>query len=198
MKKYLKYIPNTLSMARIPLSLAFFFVAKDYPAAFIVLFLLAGACDFFDGFLARKYGWATKLGSLMDSIGDLVFITCIITCVVLFVPGLSFERHTMVCLGVMAAIRVFNMIFIMFKFKKFGFIHNLASKYSAFPIFCLALYVIPAKEIPHVFLSILICIVALAAIEETLILTQMKEFDMDMKSIYHMVKQNKTQEEGTA
>ena len=68
----LKNIPNILSVTRI--FLVFVFVAVlfglDSPLAAIAVFLAAGITDVLDGYLARRNGWITNLGKLLDPIAD--------------------------------------------------------------------------------------------------------------------------------
>jgi CDP-diacylglycerol--glycerol-3-phosphate 3-phosphatidyltransferase len=40
-----------------------------------VLFTLAGVSDFFDGYLAKKYKVATKIGGVLDHIGDKLLVS---------------------------------------------------------------------------------------------------------------------------
>ena len=62
-----------------------------------ILFVLASISDWFDGYLARKYNVCTKLGGVMDHIGDklLVVNTMIMLSIVLtvilpaFIPGFT-------------------------------------------------------------------------------------------------------------
>jgi cardiolipin synthase (CMP-forming) len=44
-------------------------VLGEYTAA-LALFLLAGLSDGADGFLARRYGWTSRLGSILDPLAD--------------------------------------------------------------------------------------------------------------------------------
>ena len=45
------------------------------PAIYCLIF--AGLSDGLDGFLARRYGWATRLGAMLDPLADKLFIVSI-------------------------------------------------------------------------------------------------------------------------
>jgi CDP-diacylglycerol--glycerol-3-phosphate 3-phosphatidyltransferase len=67
-------IPNVITVARIALApvvgfLAFVPTFTARLAAFI-LFLIAAFSDLWDGHLARKYGWISDFGKLVDPIAD--------------------------------------------------------------------------------------------------------------------------------
>ena len=67
----LKHIPNLLTLLRMLLipwiALALFHRAYGQAA---VLFALAAASDGVDGFLARRFGWRTRLGAILDPLAD--------------------------------------------------------------------------------------------------------------------------------
>lgn len=68
-------IPNIITTIRI-LSIApicWLLWKGFYPSA-LVLLLLAGLSDALDGFLARRYGWITPLGALLDPVADKLFV----------------------------------------------------------------------------------------------------------------------------
>jgi cardiolipin synthase len=72
-----RHIPNLISILRILLvvPLAFFLLSKNYLVAF-GLFFLAGISDALDGYLARRFNWSSRLGALLDPVGDkLLMIT---------------------------------------------------------------------------------------------------------------------------
>lgn len=71
----MKFFVNFLSAFRIASSFAIIFTMMFgmYWTTF-VLFLLAAISDWFDGFLAHKYNVCTKLGGVMDHIGDKLLV----------------------------------------------------------------------------------------------------------------------------
>ncbi len=74
-----KNIPNLLSLLRIisaPVFLYFFFFG-DLAVA-LSIFAAAGITDVFDGILARKYGWVTSAGKILDPLADKLVQTCVL------------------------------------------------------------------------------------------------------------------------
>jgi cardiolipin synthase len=71
----LSWLPNAISLARIVLVAPILFLIKEgrFDLA-LVLFFVAGFSDGLDGFLARRYGWHTRLGALLDPIGDKLLV----------------------------------------------------------------------------------------------------------------------------
>ena len=68
----LRRAPNVVSLLRVPLAIAFPFLARSTPAAVAVL-ALAGATDVLDGHLARRLGAVTALGAVIDPVADKLF-----------------------------------------------------------------------------------------------------------------------------
>lgn len=84
---FVKHIPNILSAFRIVLIPVFVWLMltnRPLPAAGVLL--LSGITDFLDGMLARKFGWITPLGKVLDPVADkLTMVTvCIIMAVKLY------------------------------------------------------------------------------------------------------------------
>lgn len=76
-------VPNQLTLARILLSVAFFILLSQYsqrdphPVWLYVsfaIFVIAAGTDFLDGYLARKHGWVTPLGRVLDPFADKMLI----------------------------------------------------------------------------------------------------------------------------
>ena len=69
-------VPGLLSLARVPLALAFPFVVESTPWALGVL-ALAGVTDVLDGYSARRLGQVTPTGAALDPITDKLFVTTV-------------------------------------------------------------------------------------------------------------------------
>jgi CDP-diacylglycerol--glycerol-3-phosphate 3-phosphatidyltransferase len=67
-------VPNLITVARIAACPAIFFMALSPSVATrvwaFVLFVVAGLSDVWDGYLARRYGWITDVGKLLDPLAD--------------------------------------------------------------------------------------------------------------------------------
>lgn len=67
-------VPNLITIARIVACPAIFMMALS-PSVTVrvwafVLFVVAGLSDVWDGYLARRYGWITDVGKLLDPLAD--------------------------------------------------------------------------------------------------------------------------------
>lgn len=74
-------IPNLLCVLRIVLTvpIGWSIIEGRYPLA-LVLFFIAGMTDGLDGFLAKRFGWQSKLGGLLDPAADkLLMVTAFVT-----------------------------------------------------------------------------------------------------------------------
>ncbi len=65
-------IPNTVSLSRLVLAVAF--VLSTHTSDRVGLILAAGATDFLDGWIARHGGSETMSGALIDPFADRVFV----------------------------------------------------------------------------------------------------------------------------
>ena len=74
------YLINALTLSRIFLAaiISLLLIGPEgYFLAFI-LFLLAGATDYFDGYLARKYNLTSQIGEILDPIADKILIVFVL------------------------------------------------------------------------------------------------------------------------
>lgn len=69
------HIPNILTLFRFVLlgPILYAGLNESFKLA-LYLFVVAGFTDGLDGFLARRYGWTTRLGSALDPVADKVML----------------------------------------------------------------------------------------------------------------------------
>jgi len=185
-----RQIPNILSAARFPLSVALLFLAKEHKIAFLAVYIAAGLSDVLDGRLARRYHWESEFGAKLDGFADIVFMLSLLG-VVFGVLRLRPAEYVIIGVLVLAALKLVNLAYTRLKFKQWATMHTLANKYTALPFFV----IIPLCVMQGAFdarlnfaLLLMLGIVFVANLEETLILTRMTEYDADMKSYYHLIK----------
>ncbi len=85
----LKHIPNILTIIRLLLvpffPIAYFSHSPDSHTIALVIFVIASATDFLDGYIAKKYNLITKIGTVLDPLADkLMLLTAIFT---LYISG---------------------------------------------------------------------------------------------------------------
>ena len=74
----LRQLPNLISLFRLVLiaPLAAALLHRDWAAA-LMLFAIAAASDAADGFLAKRFGWQTELGALLDPAADKLLVATV-------------------------------------------------------------------------------------------------------------------------
>lgn len=73
----LRNLPNLITGLRILLIPPFLWLLlQGSHGAALVLFVLAGVSDGVDGFLAKRFGWHSRLGALLDPAADKLLMVC--------------------------------------------------------------------------------------------------------------------------
>lgn len=71
-------LPNLISLARLlSVPLAVWLIVSGWMASAFWLFVCAGVSDAVDGFIAKRYGCQTTLGSYLDPIADKVLLVSV-------------------------------------------------------------------------------------------------------------------------
>jgi len=96
-------VPNLLSLSRI-LSVPIFIILMLDPSPVRVLtagivFSLASATDWLDGYLARKWGQVTKVGKLLDPIADKILIMAALVILVELRPSIVHSWMAILIIG---------------------------------------------------------------------------------------------------
>ncbi len=67
----LNHLPNIITLLRVALlpPLAYYLIQKNYQTA-LIIFMVAGASDALDGFLAKHFNWTSRFGAIADPLAD--------------------------------------------------------------------------------------------------------------------------------
>lgn len=151
---------NTITFFRIAVSIVLLFCPAFSPA-FYVFYIAAGLSDMLDGFVARKTDTVSKLGARLDTIADFVLV---VVCLIKLLPILSLPAWLYSWIGIIALIKVVNIISGFAVQKRFVTVHSVMNKVAGALLFLFPL-TIPAVPLKHS--AVVVCAVAtFAAIQE--------------------------------
>ena len=126
---------NLITSCRILLSLLLLFFPALSPG-FYGLYLAAGLSDMLDGFVARRTNRTSPLGAKLDSIADLVFLA---VCLVKLLPVLALPVWLWGWVGLIAQLRLVNVVSGFVCRKKLVLLHTRANKLTGALLFLLPL-----------------------------------------------------------
>ena len=126
---------NIITCCRILCSILLLFVPA-FSSTFYILYLVAGFTDMIDGPIARKTNTANEFGSRLDTIADIVFVAA---CMIKLLPVLTIPTWLCVWIGVIAIIKVFNIISGYIVQKKLVAKHTIMNKVTGAVLFILPL-----------------------------------------------------------
>ena len=141
---------NAITIFRMAASIVLLF-CPAFSLAFYVFYMMAGVSDMLDGFVARKTNTVSRSGARLDTLADYVFV---IVCLI----------RLYVWIGIIALIKVVNIISGFALQKMFMAVHSAMNKATGVLLFLLPL-TIPILLLKY--FAIVVCIAAtFAAIQE--------------------------------
>ena len=190
MNSLIKRIPNMITSLRIIGAIAMIFL-EPLSLEFYLVYGICGVSDAIDGLLARKLHATTKLGSVLDSVCDLIFYT--VMAVKIF-PFMMNHLHIMhwVTIIVPTCLHLLAYTICAIKFKRFSAVHTYANK-----VLGVLVFLFPFTFIGNIYLlySLYIYIGGVIAlfsgIEINLIHILSKEYSVKNKSIF-LIKRNQS------
>ena len=156
----MKNLANYITIIRILCSIALLFFPV-FSTFFYALYITAGVSDMVDGWVARKTHTASELGAKLDTIADIIFV---VVCLVKLLPVLNIPVWLWVWIGIIALIKIINIISGYIVQQRFVSVHSTMNKVTGLLLFVfpLTLSIIDLK-----YSAAVICIFAtFAAIQE--------------------------------
>ena len=155
-----KGLANALTIGRIALSVALL-ISATFSPAFFALYALAGVTDMLDGYVARRTGTESELGSKLDSVADLILV---VVCLVKILPAIAVPTWLWVWLAAIVLVKAANAISGFVVEKRLVMPHTMANRVAGFVVF-LVPFAIPLFGVTAP--AIIACVVAtFAAVQE--------------------------------
>lgn len=156
----MKTLANDITIIRILCSIALLFFPA-FSLAFYILYITAGVSDMVDGWVARRTHTASKLGAKLDTIADIVFV---VVCFVKLLPVMDIPVWLWVWIGIIALIKIINIISGYIIQKRFVSVHSTMNKVTGLLLF---VFPLTLSFIDLKYSAAVVCIFAtFAAIQE--------------------------------
>jgi len=179
-------VPNIISSFRIlaaPVMWWLLYIGNK--EAFVWLLTAAFFSDAIDGFIARALNQVSKLGSMLDSYGDSLTILSGLAGIVRFRYDLV-EQHIVV-MFVVIGLHIIQLLLSLWRYGKPSSFHTFSSKIAAIAI---GVFILVTFHYAFLFWLFVITIAALIldAIEESILVFYMPEWNTDVKGLYWVLK----------
>lgn len=126
---------NSITLVRILCSIAILFCPM-FSVAFYSLYITAGLTDIADGWVARRTHTVSEFGSKLDAIADFIFV---IACLFKLIPVMDIPTWLYVWIGVIALIKIINIVSGYVVQKQFVAVHSVMNKVTGVLLFLLPL-----------------------------------------------------------
>ena len=132
-----------------------------FSVVFYALYITAGLSDIADGWVARKTKTSSAFGAKLDTVADFVFV---VVCLVKLLPVMEIPVWLYVWMGIIALIKVTNIVSGYVVQKQFVAIHSMMNKVTGALLFVFPLTI---SFIDLRYSATVVCIIAtFAAVQE--------------------------------
>ena len=114
-----------------------------------------------DGFVARKSKNTSKIGAILDSTADMIFV---IVAMIKILPSLNISKGMIIWIVIIALIKVTNALCSYIYYKKLVLPHTVANKITGFILFIAPFIIVNTNQI--IFEFIICSIATFAAVQE--------------------------------
>ena len=156
-----KHIANILTGCRIFGSILLLFFPV-FSSGFYITYILCGFSDMIDGIIARKTNSSSEFGSQLDTLADFIFA---VISLLKLLPAIHIPRWLWIWGGVIAVIKISNIMWGYVSKKQFISLHTTMNKVTGLLLFLLPL-TIPFWEMNYIAIAVCSSIATLSAIQE--------------------------------
>lgn len=185
-----KHIANLLTITRMVLSLFLLIFYDDVNLTFLIVFTIGVFTDMIDGTIARKTNSSSFIGSVLDTVADVLLSLNIMK--VAIISG-ELQGMLLIWLMLILAIGLISPVIAYIKFRKIYFVHSVLSKIVGGLI-----YFVPFTLYFNFFKSYLVFVLVMFSITVLQILViniLSEEADSDIKSLLSIIKSYRKTEE---
>ena len=155
-----KHIANILTAGRIFGSILLLFFSA-FSVGFYIMYLFCGVSDMVDGTIARKTNSASEFGSKLDTIADLIFVA---VAMIKLLPAIHLPWWLWVWGGVIAVIKIVNILFGYVSKKQFISLHTIMNKVTGLLLF---LFPLTISFVDLTYTATVVCAIAtFSAVQE--------------------------------
>ena len=191
MNRFVKNIPNMITCLRMIAAVVLIFL-EPLSLEFYIVYGVCGFTDVVDGFVARRFHLESKLGSILDSIADWLFLGAMAYKIVPICIDLL-PLGNWIIVGAVAVFHLSAYVVCAIRFKKFSSLHTYANKLMSALIFLFPFTLIGKIELLYTLYVYIGGAFALySAVEMLLIHCIAKRYDVRDKSIFLVRKNEKT------
>jgi phosphatidylglycerophosphate synthase len=188
MKTHNLNLPNLLSLSRIIfLPILYFFAWTGASLEFLISYVIIGATDALDGFLARLLKQVTTLGKILDTVADILFYFSTLYFLLFLYPTIITKNIPLLVIFLFFYFGAY--IYSWIKFKRPIQIHTNHLRLNATFIYFLVIlsyFMDTTWVVSFILISFMI-----AYVEEIIIFYKFGAVDVDTRSIWQLIKKNK-------
>ena len=180
---FYRNIPNFITGIRLVAAIVMIFL-EALTLPFFLVYGICGLSDALDGFLARKLKVSSKVGSMLDSIADLLFYFVMMMKILPVMAELLEWQHWMIII-IPTILHLLAYLICMIKFKKFSSLHTYANKVLSFLVFAFPFFFIgKIYDLYNTYIYIGGIFALYSSLEINIIHLFAKEYDERNKSIF--------------
>lgn len=187
--RLLRFVPNMLSAARIGAAPVLgYFAAAGAEQYFTWVLVPALLSDIADGFIARRFGLTSRLGALLDSIGDVLLFFVAFIGVWLFFPRLL-QAHALAGM-LLVGFWALEVLAALIRYRRLSSFHTYASKVAGY-LLGVSVGVLFVWGLPPALLYGTVAVSVAANLEELALIWALPKWRADVRGLYWVLREQR-------